>query len=105
MEKLYSSGIASALARRTVHIKMQPSARTFSERREVLRVLQNFGEVTMFRSYKVLGLSAFFTAGSDMKTVPFEKSRAQRLPLDFQGRVGCPSSFKCEPDAISPDYR
>ncbi|KIN05772.1 hypothetical protein OIDMADRAFT_97786, partial [Oidiodendron maius Zn] len=40
------------LARRTVHIKMHPTARTFSERREVLRVLERFGEVTMFRSYK-----------------------------------------------------
>jgi hypothetical protein len=54
MEKLYSSGIAGALARHTVHIRMQPTARTFSERREVLRLLESFGEVTMFRSYKVL---------------------------------------------------
>jgi len=53
MEKLYSSTVAGALARRTVHIKMHPTARTFNERREVLRVLERFGEVTMFRSYKV----------------------------------------------------
>ena len=53
MEKLYSSAVAGALARRTVHIKMHPTARTFNERREVLRVLERFGEVTMFRSYKV----------------------------------------------------
>jgi hypothetical protein len=54
MEKLYSSAVAGALARRTVHVKMNPTARTFSERREVLRVLERFGEVTIFRSYKVL---------------------------------------------------
>lgn len=53
MEKLYSSTVASALTRRTVHVKMHPTARTFNERREVLRVLERFGEVTMFRSYKV----------------------------------------------------
>jgi hypothetical protein len=53
MEKLYSSALTGALARRTVHVRMQPTARTFSERREVLRVLEDFGEVTMFRSYKV----------------------------------------------------
>jgi hypothetical protein len=53
MERLCSSAIAGALAGRTVHIKMHPTARTFSERREALRVLERFGEVTMFRSYKV----------------------------------------------------
>jgi hypothetical protein len=42
-----------ALAKRTVHVKMYPTARTFAERREVLRVLEQFGEVTMFRSLKV----------------------------------------------------
>jgi len=54
MEKLCSSAVAGALARRSVHVKMHPTARTFSERREVLRVLERFGEVTIFRSYKVL---------------------------------------------------
>ncbi|RAL59423.1 hypothetical protein DID88_006797 [Monilinia fructigena] len=33
-------------------LKIFPSARTFAERREVLRVLERFGEVTMFRSLK-----------------------------------------------------
>ncbi|KAH8687780.1 hypothetical protein BGZ60DRAFT_363889 [Tricladium varicosporioides] len=45
---------AHELANRSVHIKMYPTAQTFAERREVLRVLEQFGEVTMFRSLKYL---------------------------------------------------
>ena len=44
------------LAARTVHVKMYPTARTFRERREVLRVMERFGEVTMFQSLKVTPL-------------------------------------------------
>jgi len=44
--------VARALTRRTVHVKMYPTATNLSERREVLRVLERFGEVTMFRSLK-----------------------------------------------------
>ncbi|QSZ32843.1 hypothetical protein DSL72_002423 [Monilinia vaccinii-corymbosi] len=43
---------SSNFSNRTVHIKIFPSARTFAERREVLRVLERFGEVSMFRSLK-----------------------------------------------------
>jgi hypothetical protein len=46
--------MASSLSARTVFLKLHPSARTFAERREVLRVMERFGEVTMFKSYKVL---------------------------------------------------
>jgi len=40
------------LASRTVHVKIYPTVRSFAERREVLRVLEQFGEVAMFRSFK-----------------------------------------------------
>jgi len=43
---------ASKIASQTVHIKIYPTPQTFSERREVLRVLERYGEVTMFRSLK-----------------------------------------------------
>ncbi|APA16242.1 predicted protein [Sclerotinia sclerotiorum 1980 UF-70] len=43
---------SSNVANRTVHVKIFPSARTFAERREVLRVLERFGEVCMFRCLK-----------------------------------------------------
>ncbi|KAG9232296.1 hypothetical protein BJ875DRAFT_89870 [Amylocarpus encephaloides] len=43
---------ALALAKRTVHIKIHPIPQTFAERREILRVLEQFGEVSMFRSLK-----------------------------------------------------
>lgn len=49
---------ALALTRRTVHLKVYPTARTFAERREVLRVMESFGEVAMFRSLKVRNTSA-----------------------------------------------
>jgi hypothetical protein len=48
-----SSPRALALAKRTVHVKIYPTAQTFPERREVLRVLEQFGEISMFRSLKV----------------------------------------------------
>ncbi len=44
---------ARNVAARSIHIKMHPTARSFSEQREVLRVLERFGEVEMFRSLKV----------------------------------------------------
>ncbi|KUJ17903.1 uncharacterized protein LY89DRAFT_732613 [Mollisia scopiformis] len=47
-----SSSAARALTARTVHLKLYPTPRTFPERREVLRVLERFGEVSMFRSLK-----------------------------------------------------
>ncbi|ESZ96862.1 hypothetical protein SBOR_2727 [Sclerotinia borealis F-4128] len=40
------------LFNRTVHVKIYPSARTFAERREVLKVLEKFGQVTMLTSLK-----------------------------------------------------
>jgi hypothetical protein len=40
----------------TVHIKLYPTPTTFAERREVLRVLERFGEVAMFRSLKAIHL-------------------------------------------------
>ncbi|KAE8449864.1 hypothetical protein EG329_007341 [Mollisiaceae sp. DMI_Dod_QoI] len=47
-----SAAAARALTARTVHIKLYPTPRSFAERREVLRVLERFGEVSMFRSLK-----------------------------------------------------
>ena len=44
---------AGDLARRTVHVKLFPTASSFAERQEVLRVLERFGEVTWFRCLKV----------------------------------------------------
>jgi hypothetical protein len=44
---------ATRLAARSVHIKIYPMARTLPERREVLRVLQRFGDVEVFMCLKV----------------------------------------------------
>jgi hypothetical protein len=44
---------ARNVAARSLHIKIHPTARSLPERREVLRVLERFGEVEMFRSLKV----------------------------------------------------
>ena len=49
----FRSPSALNLASRTVHVKIYPTVRSFAERREVLRVLEQFGEVAMFRSFKV----------------------------------------------------
>lgn len=44
---------ASEIARRTLHLKLYPSPKTFSHRREVLRMISKYGEVSMFSSFKV----------------------------------------------------
>lgn len=38
---------------RAVHIKMHPQPRTMAESTEVLRVLQQYGEVAMYKHLKV----------------------------------------------------
>lgn len=48
-----SLSTAQRLGLRSVHIKMYPTAKSFQERREVLRVLERFGEVNVFRSLRV----------------------------------------------------
>jgi hypothetical protein len=48
-----AAAAARNLASRTIHIKIHPTARSFPERREVLRVIERFGEVEMFKSLKV----------------------------------------------------
>ncbi|KAI6249530.1 hypothetical protein HI914_01284 [Erysiphe necator] len=42
----------SDLARRSLHLKLYPNPTTFAHRREVLRIISNYGEVSMFRSLK-----------------------------------------------------
>lgn len=50
MSALYGQRVKTPL---TAHLKIYPVARTLAERREVLRVTERFGEVTMFKSFKV----------------------------------------------------
>ncbi|KAH8808086.1 hypothetical protein F5884DRAFT_857635 [Xylogone sp. PMI_703] len=47
-----AESLARTLAARTVHVRMTPTAKTFSERREVLRVLERFGKVEFFKGLK-----------------------------------------------------
>lgn len=44
---------STQLAGRAVHIKIHPRPRNLNESREVLRVLQKYGEVVMFRNLRV----------------------------------------------------
>ena len=40
-------------AGRAVHVKIQPRPRNLSESREILRVLQQYGEIAMYKHLKV----------------------------------------------------
>ena len=40
-------------AGRAVHVKIQPRPRNLSESREILRVLQQYGEIAMYKPLKV----------------------------------------------------
>ncbi|POS86889.1 hypothetical protein EPUL_001051 [Erysiphe pulchra] len=42
----------SDLARRSLHLKLYPNPTTFAHRREVLRIISKYGEVSIFRSLK-----------------------------------------------------
>ncbi|KAK2625875.1 hypothetical protein QTJ16_005187 [Diplocarpon rosae] len=44
--------LTEALSARTLHMKVYPTPNSFAERREVLRVVERFGELTMFKSRK-----------------------------------------------------
>lgn len=59
------SGIAAArraitrlqgVVKEAVHVKIHPRPRNLAESREVLRILQQYGEVTMYKHLKVSGL-------------------------------------------------
>ncbi|RFU25613.1 hypothetical protein B7463_g10729, partial [Scytalidium lignicola] len=61
--------LARSLTARTVHVKMTPTPKTFSERREVLRVLERFGKVDVFKGLKynaaAPSLNTFITVFED----------------------------------------
>lgn len=74
---------AANIAARAIHVKIHPTARTIAERREVLRVLEGFGEVEMFKSLKVClasSLSSLPTSG-----VISASGGRDRCPLDEDG--------------------
>ncbi|CCU76970.1 unnamed protein product [Blumeria hordei] len=66
------------LALRTLHLKLCPSPATFSQRREVLRTISTYGEVTMFRSLKYHPISPI----SDAFMVIFSTPVAAQQLLD-----------------------
>ncbi|CAL3968539.1 hypothetical protein PZA11_004104 [Diplocarpon coronariae] len=47
-----TSAAGKALNARTLHLKVYPTPNSFAERREVLRVVERFGELSMFKSRK-----------------------------------------------------
>ena len=44
---------SQALAARSVHVKMHPRPGNLTESTEILRVLERYGEIEMFRNLKV----------------------------------------------------
>lgn len=47
------------LANRALHLKIHPRPANLAESREVLRMLQTFGDVVMFKSLKVSNRSLY----------------------------------------------
>jgi hypothetical protein len=71
-----------ALTASTVHIKLFPTPRSFPEHREVLRVLERFGEVATFRSLKVGFQHLNCNPKIDSKQYPQYEPR-QKVPNAF----------------------
>lgn len=59
---------------------MFPTASTFAERREALRVMEQFGEVTMFRSFKVPIALLYYQSQVKLTPTVLQIPSPQRLP-------------------------
>jgi len=46
------SGLIRPIANRAVHLRLHPRVETLAESREILRLMQTFGRVEMFRNFK-----------------------------------------------------
>ncbi|PQE11025.1 Dimethylglycine oxidase protein [Rutstroemia sp. NJR-2017a BVV2] len=94
---------AAELASRTVHVKAHPTARTLAERREVLRVLEGFGEVVMFRCLKHHPLepipNSFFGIFASAASV---KEIINASPIRYQLTSG-PVNTVADPPLSAPD--
>lgn len=84
---------ASEIARRTLHLKLYPSPKTFSHRREVLRMISKYGEVSMFSSFKYHIIGAIGNAF----TVIFSTSASAQALLDAS-----PINYRVIPTPSSP---
>lgn len=96
---IMASSALRALNSRTVHVKIYPTARTFAERTEVLRVLEGFGPVDYFKSLKVyihiqIYCSRFSLTPSSAHCSP------RCLCYYFQSSRSCWENYKFESDSI-----
>ena len=51
--RTFASSAKEGLLRGAIHIKVLPRPRNLSESREILRVLEKYGEILMFKHLKV----------------------------------------------------
>ncbi|TVY21657.1 hypothetical protein LARI1_G000720 [Lachnellula arida] len=108
----FRSPSAINLASRTVHVKIYPTVRSFAERREVLRVLEQFGEVAMFRSFKYhpstpvpnAFLTLFNTESAAAKALDQSPIRYRLMALSSEPDSASPlaSTSASEPTASKP---
>ncbi|KAI0993718.1 hypothetical protein K3495_g14466 [Podosphaera aphanis] len=85
---------ANEIALRTIHLKLYPSPKLFSHRREVLRIISTYGEVTAFRSLKYHPVDPISNAFIAVFATP---SAAQEL------YNASPVNYHVIPDTQSPE--
>lgn len=96
--KLYSARQSighsvKTLTGNTVHVKIHPRPRNLAESREVLRVLQQYGEVVMYKHLKYEPVSpAHNTALAIYQNASSAESLINASPLRFQMEIGKPGS-------------
>ena len=49
------TAVSKLLASKSVHVRIQPKPASLSETREILRVLQRFGDIVVFKHLRVCG--------------------------------------------------
>ncbi|THX60162.1 hypothetical protein D6D06_01449 [Aureobasidium pullulans] len=77
------SGLVRPIGNRAVHLRLHPRVETLAESREILRLLQQFGRVDVFRNFKYDALSMPNTMIAMFETEEAAQKLLEASPLRF----------------------
>jgi hypothetical protein len=77
------SGLIRPIGNRAVHLRLHPRVETLAESREILRLMQKFGRVEMFRNFKYDALPMANTMLAIFETDEGARKLLQESPLRF----------------------
>lgn len=77
------SGLIRPIGNRAVHLRLHPRVETLAESREILRLMQKFGRVEMFRNFKYDALPVANTMIAIYETDEGARKLLEESPLRF----------------------